>query len=209
MIFTQLAVGPLQVNCYILADKRTKEAIIIDPGEDAKDILDALKENGLHARYLVITHAHFDHVGANKAIKDATGAEILMHKDDDILLKSAANQGFLFGMRSAASPSADRYVNHGDMIMVGDISLQVLHTPGHSPGGISLLGQGMVFTGDALFAGSIGRTDLPGGDTITLLRSIQNNLMNLPDDTRVYPGHGPASTIGKERRKNPFLNKMA
>jgi hydroxyacylglutathione hydrolase len=205
MVLTQLIVGPLQVNCYLLADEKTKEAVIIDPGDDAADILDIVKDKGLVVRSIVLTHAHFDHVGANKALKEATGAEILMHQDDERLLKSAANQGSLFGMRSAASPPADRYVKHGDTIAAGGISLKVLHTPGHSPGGICLLGQGVVFTGDALFAGSIGRTDLPGGDTAALLRSIETNLMSLPDDTKVFSGHGPESTIGRERQVNPFL----
>jgi hydroxyacylglutathione hydrolase len=209
MFFTQLSVGPLQVNCYILADEHTKEAIVIDAGDDAQDILKIIKDNGLKVRYIVITHAHFDHVGANKALKEATGAEILMHQQDEMVLKSVANQGSLFGMRSVASPPADRYVQHGEVITAGDVSLKVLHTPGHSPGGICLLAKGMVFTGDALFAGSIGRTDLPGGDMIALLRGIKEHLMTLPDNTRVYPGHGPASTIGEERRDNPFLNRMA
>jgi hydroxyacylglutathione hydrolase len=205
MVLTQLSVGPLEVNCYLLVDEKTKETVIIDPGGDASDILKTVKDQGLIVRSIVLTHAHFDHVGANKALKEATGAEILMHQDDERLLKSAANQGSLFGMQSAASPPADRYVKDGDTIAAGGISLKVLHTPGHSPGGICLLGQGMVFTGDALFAGSVGRTDLPGGDTATLLRSIETNLMSLPDDTKVFPGHGPESTIGRERQVNPFL----
>lgn len=209
MFFTQIAVGPLQVNCYILADEKTKETIVIDAGEDANDILKIVKKEGLKVKYIVITHAHFDHVGANKGLKEATGAEILMHQNDEMVLKSAANHGSLFGIRSVASPPADRYVKHGDTISVGEVSLKVLHTPGHSQGGICLLTKGMVFTGDTLFAGSIGRTDLPGGDMIGLLRSIKDNLLSLPDDTRVYPGHGPSSTIGNERRDNPFLNRVA
>jgi len=205
MVLIQLCVGPLQVNCYILADEKTKDAMIIDPGDDAGDILRVIKENGFKVRYIVLTHAHFDHTGANKDLKEVTGAEILMHQDDRRLLESAANQGSMFGMRSSASPPADRYVKHGEVITTGEVSLKVLHTPGHSPGGICLLGQGMVFTGDALFAGSIGRTDLPGGDFQALIRSIKMNLMTLPDDTKVYSGHGPSSTIGFERNENPFL----
>jgi len=207
MMLIRLVVGPLQVNCYIIADETTKEAVVIDPGDDAGDILQIIKEKGLKVKYIVNTHAHFDHVGANKAIKDASGAEILIHQGDAPLLDSTSAQARTFGMKAASSPPADRYVKQGDVVKAGEVTLKVLHTPGHSPGGISLLEQGMVFTGDSLFAGSIGRTDLFGGDLQTLLHSIKTNLMVLPDDTKVYSGHGPASTIGEERRENPFLNK--
>ncbi len=206
MLLEQLTVGPLQVNCYIVADEKTKDAIIIDPGDDAEDILGVVKDRNLNVKYVILTHAHFDHVGANKALKDATGAAILMHQDDKRLLENAASQGSMFGMRSHASPPADKYVKHGDNITVGDLSFKVLHTPGHSQGGICLQGNGVVFTGDALFAGSIGRTDFPGGDFNTLIRSIKTHLLPLPDDTIVLSGHGPSSTIGAEREGNPFLN---
>jgi glyoxylase-like metal-dependent hydrolase (beta-lactamase superfamily II) len=206
MLLIRLVVGPLQVNCFILADEKTKEAIVVDPGDDAQDILKVIKEKGLRVRYIVNTHAHFDHVGANKAVKDATGAELLLHEADAPVLAAVAIQSRSFGMSPVSSPPPDRLLKHGDSIVAGDISLKVLHTPGHTPGGISLLEQGVVFTGDALFAGSIGRTDFPGGDLRTLIRSIKTNLMTLPDDTKVFSGHGPASTIGDERRENPFLN---
>ncbi|MGE5173167.1 MAG: MBL fold metallo-hydrolase [Betaproteobacteria bacterium] len=209
MVLIRLVVGPLQVNCFILADEKTKDAVVIDPGDDAGDILKIIKDKSLKVKYIVNTHAHFDHVGANKAIKEATGAELLFHEADAPVLATVSNQARSFGMNPVVSPPADRYVKHGDVITAGEVSLQVLHTPGHSPGGISLLEQGMVFTGDALFAGSIGRTDLPGGDLMTLLRSIKTNLMTLPDDTKVFSGHGPASTIGDERRENPFLNEQS
>jgi hydroxyacylglutathione hydrolase len=207
MVLIRLVVGPLQVNCFILADEKTKDAVVIDPGNDAQEILKIIKNKGLIVRYIVITHGHFDHVGANKELKDATGAELLIHEADAPVMASASRQSQAFGMNTASSPRADRYVKHGDIITAGEISLKVLHTPGHSPGGISLLEQGMVFTGDALFAGSIGRTDLPGGDLMTLISSIRMNLMVLPDDTKVFCGHGPATTIGDERKDNPFLNK--
>jgi len=203
----RLIVGPLQVNCFIVADEKTKEAVVIDPGDDAADILKVIKDKGFKVKYIVNTHGHFDHIGANKAVKEATGAEILIHEADAQMMASAPLQSRAFGMNSVSSPQADRYVKHGDAINAGEVSLKVLHTPGHSPGGISLLEQGMVFTGDSLFAGSIGRTDLPGGDLMTLLRSIKTNLMTLADETKVFCGHGPASTIGDERQGNPFLNK--
>ena len=205
----RLVVGPLQVNCFILADEKTLDAVVIDPGDDAEDILKIIRDKRLKVRYVVDTHAHFDHVGANKAIKDATGALLLLHEADAAALASVSKQSSAFGMVTVSSPPADKYVKHGDVITAGEVALKVLHTPGHTPGGISLLEQGMVFTGDALFAGSIGRTDFPGGDLTTLLRSIKTNLMTLPDDTKVFSGHGPASTIGDERRDNPFLNEQS
>jgi hydroxyacylglutathione hydrolase len=207
MLLVRLVVGPLQVNCFILADEKTKDAVVIDPGDDAQDILKVIADKGLRVRYIVNTHAHFDHVGANKAVRDATGAELLLHEADAAVLAAVANQSRAFGMAPVSSPPPDRLLKHGDRIVAGEVALTVLHTPGHTPGGISLLEQGMVFTGDALFAGSIGRTDFPGGDLMTLVRSIKTNLMTLPDDTKVFSGHGPASTIGDERAENPFLNR--
>ena len=209
MILMRLVVGPLQVNCYIVADENTKEAIVIDPGDDAEEILNVLADKGLTARYIVNTHAHFDHTGANGKLKDSTGAQLLLHEADALLLRSASNQARMFGMDAAPSPNADRFIKQGDVITVGSLSLKVLHPPGHSPGGISLAGDGMVFTGDTLFQGSIGRTDLPGGDLATLLASVKANIMGLPDDTSVYPGHGPDSTVGEEKRENPFLNESS
>ncbi|MHB8845989.1 MAG: MBL fold metallo-hydrolase [Nitrospirota bacterium] len=206
MQLARLVVGPLQVNCYIVFDEKTNEAIVIDPGDDAQDILQLVNDKGLKVRHIVNTHAHFDHVGANKALKEATGAELLIHEGDSALLGATTSQARMFGMTANSSPKADRYVKHGDVITAGAVSLTVLHTPGHSAGGISLVSGGVVFTGDALFAGSIGRTDLMGGDLTTLITAIRKNLMTLPDDTLVLSGHGPQSTIGEERAENPFLN---
>lgn len=206
MHIMRLVVGPLQVNCFIVADEETKEAIVIDPGDDAQDIIRMIKDKGLLVKYIVNTHAHFDHVTANQALKEATGAALLLHEGDAPLLATISQHAKMFGMTSPSSPPADRYVKHGDVITVGAISLKVLHTPGHSPGGICLLGNGFVFSGDALFESSIGRTDLPGGDLMTLINAIKEQLMTLPDETQVFCGHGPATTIGAERQENPFLN---
>jgi glyoxylase-like metal-dependent hydrolase (beta-lactamase superfamily II) len=206
MQLARLVVGPLQVNCYIVYDEKTKDAIVIDPGDDAQDILHLVNGKGLKVKYIINTHAHFDHVGANKLLKEATGAELLIHEGDSGLLGVTANQARIFGMTAPSSPKPDRFVRHGDVIQAGGIALKVIHTPGHSAGGISLAGDGVVFTGDALFAGSIGRTDLMGGDLTTLITSIKEHLMTLPDDTVVLSGHGPQTTIGEERRENPFLN---
>jgi glyoxylase-like metal-dependent hydrolase (beta-lactamase superfamily II) len=206
MLLMRRVVGPLQVNCFIVADERTREAIVIDPGDDAQDLLRMIREKDLKVKYIVNTHAHFDHVSANKALKEATGAELLVHEGDAPLLAAVSQHAKMFGMTAPSSPPADRYVKHGDVIAAGGVSLKVLHTPGHSPGGICLLGDGFVFTGDALFESSIGRTDLPGGDLMTLINAIKEHLMTLPDDTQVFCGHGPATTIGAERQENPFLN---
>lgn len=205
MILMRLIVGPLQVNCYILADEKTKEAVVIDPGDDANDILAIIKDKGLSIKYIIDTHGHFDHIGANARLKEISGAEILVHEADNFLLSAAPKQAQAFGMKAPASPPADRFLKDGDVIKAGEVSLTVLHTPGHSAGGISLLEDNMVFTGDALFAGSIGRTDLPGGDLMTLITSIKTKLLSLPEETLVFPGHGPDSTIGAEKSENPFL----
>jgi hydroxyacylglutathione hydrolase len=209
MHVTQLVVGPLQVNCYIVEDEKTKEAVIIDPGDDAPAILEAIAERGLTVRSIVNTHGHFDHVGANRQVKEATGAELLIHEADDALLGATTEQARVFGMTAPSSPKADRHVTQGDVVTAGGVSLRVLHTPGHSAGGICLAGDGVVFTGDSLFAGSIGRTDLFGGDLMTLITSIRESLMTLPDETVVLSGHGPRSTIGEERSENPFLNPQS
>lgn len=207
MMLARLVVGPLQVNCFILADEKTREAVVIDPGDDGDAILKIIRDKGLAVRYIVNTHAHFDHVGANETLKKSTGAQLLMHEDEAPVLATIGSQSQSFGMGSVSSPPPDRLLKHGDVVTAGEISLKVLHTPGHTPGGISLLEEGLVLTGDTLFAGSIGRTDFPGGDLLTLIRSIKTQLMTLPDDTKVFPGHGPASTIGDERKENPFLNR--
>ncbi len=206
MLLMRLVVGPLQVNCFIVADETTKEAVVIDPGDDAQEILAMVRQKGLTVRSIVNTHAHFDHVSANRALKEATGAELLLHEGDAQMLATVPLTAKMFGMTAPSSPPADRFLKHGDVVTAGGISLTVLHTPGHSPGGICLLGDGFVFTGDALFESSIGRTDLPGGDLMTLINAIKEHLMTLPDETQVFCGHGPATTIGAERQENPFLN---
>lgn len=206
MFLIRLVVGPLEVNCYILGDEETKEAVVIDPGDEDDRILDVLKEKGLKLRYIINTHAHFDHVGVNHALKDVTGAEIMIHEGDQDLLRVAGDQAFLYGLDVPPS-RADRFLRDGDEIEVGKIKLRVLHTPGHSEGGICLLGDGFVFTGDTVFAGSAGRTDFPGGNMGKLLKSIRERLASLDDSIRILPGHGPETTIGFEKRNNPFFQE--
>ncbi|MFW5936518.1 MAG: MBL fold metallo-hydrolase [Desulfosalsimonas sp.] len=205
MILKGLSVGPIQANCYILGCERTKTAAVIDPGDDADKILMKLAEDSLTVKYIINTHGHFDHVGGNAQLKKATGGDLVIHQADAPMLADLGRAAGAFGLSAENSPSPDQTVDDGDVISFGDISLQVLATPGHSPGGISLHTDGMVFVGDTLFAGSIGRTDLPGGDYNTLISSIKSKLLPLGDDTIVYTGHGPETTIGREKRANPFL----
>lgn len=208
MAVMSLAVGPLFTNCYIVAGEN-HEALIIDPGGDADEIIESVQRQGLRIRYLVATHAHFDHVGALRALQEASEGETLMHRADLPLLQNLSAQGASFGIRVGPPPRIDRFLEEGEVLDLGDggSPFRVLHTPGHSPGGISLLGEGMVFVGDTLFAASIGRTDLPGASHQVLLHSIREKLLSLEDQVLVFPGHGEATTIGRERRGNPFLRE--
>ncbi len=200
-----LVVGPIQANCYVLGCERTKEAAVIDPGGDVDKILMTLAKDKLRCVYIINTHGHFDHTGDNKRLKEVTGAKLVIHRADAPMILQQGSNGTMWGMEVEDSPPPDVYVEERDVITFGDISLQVLHTPGHSPGGISLLSDKMVFVGDTLFAGSIGRTDLPGGDYETLIRSVKEKIFPLGDDVVIYPGHGPKTTVGRERRSNPFF----
>ncbi len=212
MIHEVVVVGALQCNCSILGDEETREAIVIDPGDEVERILAVLKKHRLTAKYIINTHAHFDHVGNCRELKEATGAEIWLHKADLPIYETAPRQAALFamyGVKPIHLTPVDQPVKDGDGIQVGKLAAQIIHTPGHTPGSLGLLvpggGLDKLFAGDTLFNGSIGRTDLPGGDFDQLLRSIKERLLVLDDDTEVWPGHGPKTTIGRERRSNPFL----
>ena len=207
MIVKKLVVGELESNCYILADEKTKRAIIIDPGKEAERILWVVKQNKLKVIYIINTHAHIDHVGANDIIRGKTGASLLIHSADVHLLEnSEMNLSTMMNERRKFLPP-NKVVKEGDEIKVDQICLQVLHTPGHTPGSICLYAKDeRVFTGDTLFAGSVGRIDLPGGSPADLQNSIREKLLTLPNKVIVHPGHGPDTTIGKEKRENPFIN---
>lgn len=203
MIIKTVVVGALQVNCVIIADEETKKAIVIDPGDEPDRILEEVRRNGWEVRYIVCTHGHFDHVGAVIDIKEATGAAVALHKDELEMYSSAKTIAKLWGFAAEDQPAPDLFVKEGDRISFGGLEFQVLHTPGHSVGGICLLSGGVLVTGDTLFAGSIGRTDLHGGDLSALKQSFRR-LMTLPEATKVLPGHGPSTTIGHEKRHNMF-----
>lgn len=209
MIITTLPVGPIMANCFIVGCEETLAAAVIDPGDEADRILMSLAESKLTLKYIINTHGHFDHVGANRPLKDATGAPILIHALDAPMLNHLSASAAAWGLATENSPPPDRMIEAGDTITFGKITLTVIHTPGHTPGGISLRTDGHVFVGDTLFAGSIGRTDFPGGDFETLRASIQNKLFLLGDDVQVYTGHGPQTTIGQEKRTNPFVGERA
>lgn len=207
MIFEILAVGPLVVNCFILGCEKDREGIIVDAGEDAERIIAAAERHGLTIRSVISTHGHFDHVGANRAVTEHFGAELLIHEADAALLERAADVARAYGLSGENSPPPTRFLTDGMEIIFGTCRLSVLHTPGHTPGGCSLYlpGEQLLLSGDTLFADSIGRTDLPGGSHQQLLESIRTRLFTLPDQVTVYPGHGPETTIGHEKRHNPYF----
>ena len=204
MIFKKLAVGPLAANCYIVGSEATEEGMIIDPGAETGKVLRSVKELKLRIKYIVLTHRHPDHTGALKGVKQATDAEIAAYTDKTEFPQDPVILAFEPFYQSFPSP--DRLLQDGDSIEVGDLRFLVLHTPGHSPDSICLLGHGILFSGDTLFNHSIGRYDISGGSYRQLMDSLHTRLMVLPDDTIVYTGHGPDTTIGAERRANPFLH---
>lgn len=209
MIIKTLAVGPIMANCFIVGCPETLEGVVIDPGDEADKILQFVNDSNLRVINILNTHGHFDHVSANRGIHAATGAPILIHALDAPMLQNISASAANWGFAAQDSPAPGRTIDEGDTIRFGKITLKVIHTPGHTPGGVSFYADGHAFVGDTLFAGSIGRTDFPGGDFRTLKSSIQDRLFVLGDDIRVHTGHGPETTIGREKQYNPFVGSNA
>ncbi len=207
MFLRSLVVGPLQTNCYIVADPQTKEAIVIDPGDEPDRIIDTIREEELKVIYLLCTHSHFDHVGALPELKEASGAEVVLHPDELEIYEAARDMAAFWGYEIDPLPPPDLLVRDGDEIKVGSLRFQVLHTPGHSPGGICLFGNGIAFTGDTIFAGSVGRTDFHGGDIEKLKQSFLR-ILSLPPETEILPGHGPPTTVEREKSENLFATEF-
>ena len=209
MIHEILAVGPLQCNCSVIGDESTGEAMVIDPGDDIENVLAIIGRHKLQVRQIVITHAHIDHVGGAMKLRAATGAPILLNQNDYTLLKMLDVQAAWIGVAAPSEVKIDQSIGQGDIVSTGSLQANVLHTPGHTEGSICLyfFAEQKLIAGDTLFAGSIGRTDLPGGSMQKILRSLHSTVLALPDETVVVPGHGPLTTIGEEREGNPFLVK--
>jgi len=203
-----IVVGPLQCNCVVLGCEKTKEAILIDPGDEAQKILREVGNEELRIKYILHTHAHFDHIGATERIKKATKAPACLHKSDTRLYENLPMQGRFFGFEFETPTPIEKFLEDEEILTFGEYKLQVLHTPGHSPGSICfklLGGSEVLFSGDTLFKQSIGRTDLWGGDYDQIMKSLRERILTLDGDTHVYPGHGPDTRLGDEKKTNPFL----
>jgi hydroxyacylglutathione hydrolase len=207
MILEMLSVGPFQENCYIIGDEASGVGALVDPGDEAARIAMAVEGTGLEIGSIIVTHTHIDHVGAVVALVDEYTCPVLMHAEAEPMLEQLPTQAMMMGLRFGKVPTVDRYVEDEEILEVGDLRLRSLYTPGHAPGHLAfyLEDEGLVLSGDALFAGSVGRVDLPGGSMEVLMRSIEERLLTLPDQTVVCSGHGPRTTIGNERASNPFL----
>lgn len=207
MKIENIVVGPLQVNCLIVYDEDSLDAMVVDPGDEPRKIISFLEGRKLRVSSIVCTHAHFDHIGAVRRLKEKTGAPVILHKGDLDIYRGADKQGILWGFHIEQPSEPDRYMIEGNEIAVGRFRFKILHTPGHSPGGICLYGEGVIFTGDTIFAGSVGRTDFTGGSLADLKRSFAR-IIALPPETRIFSGHGPLTTVKNEKENNFFVHEL-
>ncbi|AOY76952.1 MBL fold metallo-hydrolase [Clostridium formicaceticum] len=205
MILERLSVGVYGANCYIIGDEKTDEAAVVDPGGDADKILKVLEDKGLHLKYILLTHGHGDHIGGLKELKEKTNAPIYLHEEDHAMLQNS-NKNFSSRMGGPViEMTADHFLEEGDSLKVGELTLNIIHTPGHTQGCVCIHIEDIILTGDTLFANSIGRTDLDGGNHQQIIKSIKDKLMTLDENTTVFPGHGPATQIGVEKTTNPYI----
>ncbi len=206
MIIERITVGAYGTNCYIIACNRTKSGAVVDPGDEAERIMQAVEKHGLRIEYIILTHGHFDHIGALAKVRGRTTAKVAIHKKDAHMLQDPGKSLAAFVGNDYEKVYADMFLEDGVVLELGDLRLEVIHTPGHTRGGICIkIGEDVLISGDTLFAGSVGRTDLPGGDFDTLIESIRTKILTLQQDTKVYPGHGIGTTIAREIKNNPFL----
>lgn len=207
MILEKITVGPFQENCYVLGDEATGEGALVDPGDEAARIALTVEQTGLEIGRILLTHAHIDHIGAVAQLSEEYACPVLIHAEAEPMLQQAPTQAMMMGLKFGRVPNVDRHIEDEEILEVGGLSLRSLYTPGHAPGHLAFYieSEGVVLAGDALFAGSVGRVDLPGGSMEVLMKSIRERLLTLPDETVVHPGHGPETTIGNEKVYNPFL----
>jgi len=205
MVLKKIIAGPIGVNCYIIGCERTGAGAVIDPGENCEIIFSVLKDNHIDLKYILLTHGHIDHLAHLNRVKEKTNAEFLMHKDDQFLLRGLSAQALMFGLPDPGKLLPDRFVEDNEKISLGELTITVLHTPGHSPGSVTFCVAKKLFVGDLIFEGSVGRTDLPGGNHQTLIDSVESKIFTLPPETEIYPGHGPHTTVRQEKASNPFF----